>query len=59
MASSPPLKWQRGESDKTSRIFCCHANFPEMNGGISVYRGTKSNNHKERRGAGGGGGGGF
>ena len=38
MASSPlPEQW--GESDETSRIFCGHANFPEMNGGISVYGG--------------------
>ena len=39
-----------GESDETSRIFCGHVNFPEMNLGISVYGGyggTKSNNHKE------------
>ena len=28
-------------SDKTSSIFCGHANFSEMNGG------TKSNNYKE------------
>ena len=36
-----------GESDETSRIFCGHVNFPEMNWGISVYGDTKSNNHKE------------
>ena len=36
------------ESDETSRIVCGHVNFPEMNGGIIVYRGTKSNNHKKR-----------
>ena len=36
-----------GESDETSRIFCGHVNFPEMNGGISVCGGTKLNNHKE------------
>ena len=35
------------ESDETSRIVCGHVNFPEMNGGISVYEGTKSNNHKK------------
>ena len=30
------LQW--GESDETSRIFCGHVNFPEMNGtGISAY----------------------
>ena len=28
-----------GESDETSRIVCGHVNFPEMNGGISVYGG--------------------
>ena len=39
-------QWGWG-SDETSRIFCSHANFPEMNGGTSVYGGTKSNNHKE------------
>ena len=27
------------ESDETFRIFCGHVNFPEMNGGISVYGG--------------------
>ena len=43
MASSPPEQWGR-ESDEISRVFCGHVNFPEMNGGISVYRGTKSNN---------------
>ena len=46
-----PLSWTivrgGGESDKTSRIFCGHVNFPEMNWGISVYGGTKSNNHKD------------
>ena len=37
-----------GGSDETSRIFFGHVNFPEMNGGISVYGygRTKSNNHK-------------
>ena len=39
MASSPLNNG--GESNETSRIFCGHVNFPEMNGG------TKSNNHKE------------
>ena len=29
-----------GESEETFRIFCGHVNFPEMNGGISVYGGT-------------------
>ena len=36
-----------GESNETSRIFCSHVSFPEMNGGRSVYGGTKSNNHTE------------
>ena len=45
---SPEQSWGGGaESDKTSRIFCGHVNFPEMNWGISVYGGTKSNNHKD------------
>ena len=54
MASSPLKKWGiggggggEGGSDETSRIFCVHVNFPEINGVISVYGGTKSNNHKE------------
>ena len=34
------------ESNETSTIFCGRVNFPEMNGGISVYGGTKSNNHR-------------
>ena len=34
-------------SNETFRIFCGHASFPEMNGGISVYEETKPNNHKE------------
>ena len=37
-----------GVSDETSRIFCGCVNFPEMNGGISVYGGTNLNNHKEK-----------
>ena len=41
----PPEQW--GESDETSIIFCCNFNFPKMNWGITVYAGTKSNNHKE------------
>ena len=45
MASSPMNNG--GESDETSRIFCGHVNFSEMNGGISVFGGTKSNNCKE------------
>ena len=45
MASSPPKQW--GESDETSIILYGHVTFPEMNGGISVYRATKLNNHKE------------
>ena len=45
MASSPLNNG--GGSDETSRTFCDHVNFSEMNGGISVYEGTKSNNHKE------------
>ena len=36
-----------GETDETSRIFFGHVSFPEMNTGISLYLGTKSNNHKE------------
>ena len=36
-----------GESYENSRKFCGHVNFPEMNGGISVYAGTKSKNDKE------------
>ena len=36
-----------GESYENSRNFCGHVNFPEMNGGISVYGGTKSKNDKE------------
>ena len=47
MASSPSEQWGEGESEESSRIFCGHVNFPEMNEGISVYGGTKSNNHKE------------
>ena len=40
MASSPsPEQW--GGSYETSRIFCGHANFPEMIGGIIVYGGIK------------------
>ena len=38
---------REGESGETSRIFCGHDSFLEMNGGIIVYGGTKSNNHKE------------
>ena len=45
MASSPQNKW--GDLMKHSEFFCDHVNFPEMNGGISVNGGTKSNNHKE------------
>ena len=41
----PPEQW--GGSNETFRIFCGHASFPEMNGGISVYEETKPNNHKE------------
>ena len=37
---------QLGKTDETSRIFCGHVNFPEMDGVISVYGATKSNNHK-------------
>ena len=45
--ASFPLPEQWGESDETSRIFCGHANFPEVNWG-KVYMGaTKSNNLKE------------
>ena len=43
---SYPLNNKGKESDETSRIFCGHVNFPEMNGGMSVNGGTKSNNHK-------------
>ena len=39
----PP--WTMRVSDKTSIIFC-HTNFPEMNGGISVFGATKLNNPK-------------
>ena len=44
MASSPLKKWGNGGggeggSDETSRIFCVHVNFPEINGVISVYGG--------------------
>ena len=46
MASSPSPE-QSGRSYETSRIFCGHANFPEMIGGIIVYGGIKWNNHKE------------
>ena len=35
-----------GGSDETSRIFSGQVNFPKMNGGISVYGGEKSNNHR-------------
>ena len=35
------------ESDDISRIFCGPVNLLEMNGEISVYGGTKLNNHKE------------
>ena len=45
MASSPQNKW--GDLMKHSEFFCDHVNFPEMNGGISINGGTKSNNHKE------------
>ena len=51
MASSPapppppPHPNNRAESDETSRILCGQVNFPETNGEISVYGGTKSNNH--------------
>ena len=40
----PPLEQlgrEGGESDETSRTFCGHDNFPEMNGWISVYGGDK------------------
>ena len=50
MASShPPKQWWGGGGgfDETSRIFCDHVNFPEMNEGISVYGGTESNNHEQ------------
>ena len=40
------------KTDETSRIFCGHVNFPEMDGVIRVYGVTESNNHK----VGGGGG---
>ena len=44
----PPKQWGRGgESDEIWRNFCGHVNFLEMNGGISVYGGTKLNNHKD------------
>ena len=36
-----------GVCDETSRIFCGHVNFSEINGEISVYGGTKSDNHKD------------
>ena len=33
MASFPPEQWGGGgESDETSRVFCGHASFSEMNG---------------------------
>ena len=32
---------------ETSKPFCGHVSFPEINGGMSVCLGTKSNNHKE------------
>ena len=34
MASFPPEQWggEGGESDETSRVFCGHASFSEMNG---------------------------
>lgn len=37
----PPEQWGAGgmASDETSRVFCGQVNFPEMNGGISVYGG--------------------
>ena len=37
MASSPLNNGGERESDKTSRIFCDHVNFPKMNVGISVH----------------------
>ena len=46
MTSPLPPLWV-WESDETSRIFCGHVNFPEMNWGISVYEGTKSDNREE------------
>ena len=36
---SSPLNNVGRESDKTSRSFCGHVNFPELNGGTSVYGG--------------------
>ena len=44
-----PGQWgERGAGgDETSRIFCGHVNFSEINRGMSVYGGTKSDNHKE------------
>ena len=45
--ASPHPPQNNGEPDKISRIFCDLVNFPEMNWGISVYGGTKLNNHEE------------
>ena len=45
-----PEQWGKrggGVCDETSRIFCGHVNFSEINGEISVYGGTKSDNHKD------------
>ena len=42
MASSPLKKGGNGGGGGGGKL-----NFPEMNGVISVYGGTKSNNHKE------------
>ena len=38
---SSPLNNVGRESDKTSRSFCGHVNFPELNGGGQVYMGDK------------------
>ena len=47
MASFLPVLNNGEESNETSRIFSGHVNFPETNGGISEYGGTRSNNHVE------------
>ena len=44
---SSPLNNVGRESDKTSRSFCGHVNFPELNGGDKCIWGTKLNNLKE------------
>ena len=36
---NPLEQWGGGESDETSRIFCGHVSFPEMNGEKGVYGG--------------------